>query len=45
MEEAGEQISDTEDKAMENNEVKKKERKMFDHECRPREFSRVHKPQ
>lgn len=34
-----EQISDVEDKIMENSEAKKRERKVLDHECRFREFS------
>ena len=38
-EEAEEWISDTDDKIMENNEDEKRERKILDHECRPREWS------
>ena len=40
MSKAEEQISDIEDKIMENNEAEKeKEKKVLDHECRHREFS------
>ena len=40
MEEAEEQMSDIEDKTMENNEAEKKnKRKILYHECRLREFS------